>query len=124
MTTPEGTVKAAVRAILKEHNVYYLQPVQMGYGPAGVDFHCVIRWKDIPVAFFIETKAPDKDFTERQKLFAENREKDQNATTFKIKNQAGLRKLEQWLEALHDQSSLLKPRLPSLTITTFQPKTP
>ena len=40
-TTPEAKVKAKIKALLKEHNVYYAMPIGTGYGNAGVpDFFC------------------------------------------------------------------------------------
>lgn len=39
--TPESKVKAKIKAILKEHGVYYAMPIGSGYGNAGVpDFLC------------------------------------------------------------------------------------
>lgn len=35
-TTPEGKVKAQVKKILDEHDVYYFMPVTGGYGKSGV----------------------------------------------------------------------------------------
>jgi Holliday junction resolvase len=35
-TTPEGKVKAKVRALLKKHNVYHFMPATGGYGRSGV----------------------------------------------------------------------------------------
>lgn len=41
MATPEAKVKAKIKALLKEHNVYYAMPIGTGYGNAGVpDFLC------------------------------------------------------------------------------------
>ncbi len=43
-TTPEAKVKAKIRAILKEHNVYYAMPIGTGYGNSGVpDFLCCVN---------------------------------------------------------------------------------
>jgi hypothetical protein len=40
-STPESKVKAKIKAILKEHGVYYAMPIGTGYGNAGVpDFLC------------------------------------------------------------------------------------
>jgi hypothetical protein len=120
VTTPEGEVKKKIRTLLKEYGVYWLQPVQMGYGGRGVDFHCVVRWRDIPVGFFIEAKKPNEDLTPLQRDFKKDRHEQQNATTFVIDGERGLRKLEQWLMSLQDQSSLLK--APSLTIMRSPPE--
>lgn len=41
--TPESKVKAKIKAILKEHGVYYAMPIGTGYGNAGVpDFLCCV----------------------------------------------------------------------------------
>lgn len=41
--TPEAKVKAKIKAILKEHNIYYAMPIGSGYGNAGVpDFLCCV----------------------------------------------------------------------------------
>jgi hypothetical protein len=43
-TTPEAKVKAKIKTILKEHNVYYAMPIGSGYGNAGVpDFLCCVN---------------------------------------------------------------------------------
>ena len=36
MATPESKVKAKVKALLKEHNIYMFMPVTHGYGSSGV----------------------------------------------------------------------------------------
>ena len=42
--TPEAKVKAKIKAILKEHNIYYAMPIGSGYGNAGVpDFLCCVN---------------------------------------------------------------------------------
>ena len=39
--TPEAKVKAKIKALLKQYNVYYAMPIGTGYGNAGVpDFLC------------------------------------------------------------------------------------
>jgi len=35
-TTPEGRVKAKVKALLKKHNIYHFMPATGGYGRSGV----------------------------------------------------------------------------------------
>jgi hypothetical protein len=48
--TPESKVKAKIKAILKEHRVYYAMPIGTGYGNAGVpDFLCCINGKFLAI---------------------------------------------------------------------------
>lgn len=82
--TPEGKVKKEVKRILESFGVYFFMPVQMGLGAAGLDFHCVVRMGDMACAFFIETKAPGKEVTDRQNTFIDDRRKQQCARTFVI----------------------------------------
>jgi len=57
MMTPEGRVKKEVRALLKEHDVWFYQPVQNGMGQVGIpDFICCFNGKFLG----IETKAKGK----------------------------------------------------------------
>jgi len=52
--TPEAKVKDKIKAILKEHGVYYAMPIGTGYGNAGVpDFLCCVNGR----FFAIEAKA-------------------------------------------------------------------
>ena len=37
-TTPEGRVKAKVKALLKKYNIYHFMPATGGYGRSGVRF--------------------------------------------------------------------------------------
>lgn len=62
-TTPEGKVKRAVRALLREFNVNYVKtPTTAGYGSSGdFDIRCVFHG----VSVGIETKATDKDMPTR-----------------------------------------------------------
>ena len=49
-TTPEAKVKAKIKTILKEHNVYYAMPIGSGYGNAGVpDFLCCLRGQFVAI---------------------------------------------------------------------------
>lgn len=60
--TPEGAVKDAVKAWLKERGIWYYMPVQNGMGVTGIpDFICC--WNGRFLA--IETKAPGKRNTLR-----------------------------------------------------------
>lgn len=48
--TPEAKVKAKIKALLKEHNVYYAMPIGTGYGNAGVpDFLCCVSGKFLAI---------------------------------------------------------------------------
>jgi pantoate kinase len=48
--TPEAKVKAKIKAILKEHNVYYAMPIGSGYGNSGVpDFLCCVSGKFVAI---------------------------------------------------------------------------
>ena len=49
-STPESKVKAKIKAILKEHGVYYAMPVGTGYGNAGVpDFLCCFNGRFLAI---------------------------------------------------------------------------
>lgn len=62
--TPEGKVKRQVTKLLKAATeVYYFMPVQTGYGSPTLDYLGSSRGR----AFAIETKAPGKEPTMRQK---------------------------------------------------------
>lgn len=55
--TPEGRVKAKVKALLKERGVWYFMPANNGMGRSGIpDFICCHRGSLVA----IETKAPGK----------------------------------------------------------------
>jgi hypothetical protein len=102
---PEATVKKWIKDVLKEYNVYYLMPVQAGKGATGVDFHCVVNWCNVPLAFFIEAKEFGKEPTDRQALFAEQRRIHQRAKTFIIDGMVGVNQLRAWLEKLEQQTN-------------------
>jgi hypothetical protein len=84
MPTVESRVKAGINKVLDAFGVYYFMPVQMGLGKAGLDYHCVMRFGDHALAFFIEAKKPDEEPTPRQDTFADDRRKQQAARTFVI----------------------------------------
>jgi hypothetical protein len=48
--TPEAKVKAKIKTILKEHNIYYAMPIGTGLGNSGVpDFLCCIGGKFVGI---------------------------------------------------------------------------
>jgi Holliday junction resolvase len=49
-STPESKVKTKIRAILKEHGVYYAMPMGTGYGNSGVpDFLCCVNGRFVAI---------------------------------------------------------------------------
>lgn len=98
--TPEGKIKDMVREVLNKFECYAYQPVQFGYGPAGLDFHCVVEFKGWPIAFFIETKKLDKPRTLRQDQLRERLITKYKARVFTIEDVFGLKDLEAWLLTL------------------------
>lgn len=63
--TPEGKVKAAVNRIIDKYKgVYKFMPVPSGYGPSSLDYLLCINGHFVA----IETKAPGKKPTDRQKM--------------------------------------------------------
>lgn len=68
--TPEGAVKRAVKAELQRQcpDRYQFCPVQNGMGAPGLDFYLSVGGRFLAV----ETKAPGKTPTPRQRLTAED----------------------------------------------------
>lgn len=63
--TPEGKIKAKVKALLKRYSaVYHHMPVQNGMGEPTLDFVCCVNGYFLA----IETKAPGKKPTPRQQI--------------------------------------------------------
>lgn len=98
--TPEGKVKAQIRKVLDRYGVYYFMPVQSGLGAAGLDFHCVIAYQRIPVAFFVEAKPEGGKPTKRQELLIDRLRRYQNARTFIVNDDIELEILENWLKGI------------------------
>lgn len=98
MTTPERKIKDKVREVLRDQEVYYFMPVQMGYGPSGLDFHCVVLTKTgYPFPFFIETKAPGKEPTVRQQDLAKRLRETFKCKVWVVDKEIDVRSLEAWL---------------------------
>lgn len=93
MATPEGKVKARVKTLLKKYDVWWHCPVMNGLGAPGLDFHCVIKGK----AFFIETKAGNKQPTPRQESTIKEIQL-RGAPAFVVNEIAGYEELELWLK--------------------------
>lgn len=102
MATPEGKVKAKVKKLLDKYGAYHHWPVQTGYGAACLDCHGC----HCGIYFAVETKAPGKKLTPRQKLTKEEIE-DAGGTVFVVGEKhieerntySGLEYLESWLKA-------------------------
>lgn len=65
-STPEGKVKAKVKALLNHHKANYFMPVQAGFGAPALDFIVCSRGRYAQ----IETKAGNKQMTPRQETIA------------------------------------------------------
>ena len=97
--TPEGKVKKKIKEVLDKYGVYYFMPVQMGYGPSGLDFHCGVKVRHIHIGFYVEAKDFEEEPTKRQvdlikKLRA------MNAKVFVIDDDISLTMLEDYLHTL------------------------
>lgn len=61
--TPEAKVKTKIKALLKEHGVYYAMPIGTGFGNSGVpDFLCCVAGQFLA----IEAKAGKNEATALQ----------------------------------------------------------
>lgn len=94
--TKEGGIKAQINKVLTAPDIYSFMPVQMGYGKAGLDYHCGITWKSVMLAFWIEAKENNKEPTPRQnELIKELRQR--KAKVFTIRNIGGIEELKEWI---------------------------
>lgn len=90
--TPEGKVKATVSKLLKSvDGLFYTMPVPSGYGESTLDYIGCYRGK----YFAIETKAPGKKPTDRQKMIIEKM-RHAGGAVFVI--DGDLTELKQWIE--------------------------
>lgn len=97
MTTPEGKVKAKVKALLQKYDCYQFWPVQMGLGAAGLDCHAYKMLGSTATAFFVEVKVYGKEPTDRQQLLIDQHEV-RGAKCFVVDNDLTLKELENWLQ--------------------------
>ena len=94
--TPEGIVKNEVKKLLNAYpQLYYFMPVQAGFGASTLDFlGC-----HVGRFFAIETKAPGKRPTDRQKMIMDQMRR-AGAKVFVI--DGDLTELRAWLNGLID----------------------
>jgi hypothetical protein len=107
--TPEGKVKEDIKILLREYFVYYLMPVQTGYGSACVDFHCSLPGG---LSFFIEAKQPDGELKPRQAAFLRDRQA-MGIQTFVVADEHDVRRVRRWLEV----NSLVSLKIPMVKMT-------
>jgi hypothetical protein len=74
-------------------------PVQNGLGSVGLDFHCCVKGK----AFFIETKAGNKQPTPRQQATIHQMQL-AGGRCFVVNDVEGYDTLEMWLDEVDDVS--------------------
>lgn len=90
--TPEGKVKDMVKKQLNEYGVYYYMPVSNGMGAPSLDFYCCYRGQ----FFAIETKAPGKKLTHRQRMTEKNI-RDSGGEVFMVDDEATMSLVIAWL---------------------------
>lgn len=99
--TPEGKVKQKVKNLLTDSKqwgkIYQFWPVQSGYGSSTLD--CLGCYQGR--AFAVETKAPGKKPTPRQRLCIREME-EAGAAVFVIDGAQRLQVLEEWLRNVRD----------------------
>jgi hypothetical protein len=93
--TPEGKVKAAVNRLLDRYkSIYRFMPVPGGFGASSLDYLLCVNGRFLA----IETKAPGKKPTDRQKL-AIGQIRRAGGTVFVIDGENGeLQQLEEYME--------------------------
>lgn len=96
MPTPEGRVKAKVNRLLDKYaGLYRHMPVPYGYGASTLDYLICFRGKFIA----IETKAPGKKPTDRQRMIAD-KIRAAGGDVFVIDGEEGLEQLAHHLESV------------------------
>lgn len=92
--TPEGRVKAAVNRLLDKYkSIYKFMPVPGGFGASSLDYLLCVNGKFVA----IETKAPGKKPTDRQRRIAAQIER-AGGVVFIIDSADALHPLEAYLE--------------------------
>jgi hypothetical protein len=101
--TPEGEVKEKVKKLLNKYGVYYDMNVPFGYGKQTLDFVCCA----FGMYLAIETKAPDKKLTARQKKTALDMRRAGGVVVEIIGLDSPLfERLEEWLKWLQETQRL------------------
>jgi len=90
--TPEGRVKEQVDGLLKQHDAYYLKPVQNGMGSPALDYHGCHKG----FAFVVETKKPGGLPTTRQTATARAIHA-RGGSIFLVNSFDSLMRLQNWL---------------------------
>lgn len=94
-TTPEGKVKAKVKALLAKYGVYWHMPVQNGMGAPSLDFVCCVKGR----YFAVETKAGNKQPTPRQESTIADMQR-AGGKCFVVNEVSGMDTLEMWLQEI------------------------
>jgi hypothetical protein len=79
-------------------------PVQFGYGPSGLDYHCCILVRGWPIAFFVEAKEAGKPTTPRQDNLIGDLRTKWKASVFIVDDEYTLKGLERWLVKMQELS--------------------
>lgn len=98
--TPEGRVKKAVNKVLDKYKrIYRFMPVPYGYGASTLDYLICVGGRFLA----IETKAPGKKPTDRQKMIIRQITA-AGGVVFVIDSVEGATELEEYLELHHHAS--------------------
>ena len=92
LSTPESKVKDRVKKLLASYEAYWHMIVQNGMGAPSLDFVGCHRGR----FYAVETKAGNKQMTDRQRMTAKAME-EAGAAVFLINEETGLPELERWL---------------------------
>lgn len=95
--TREANIKNQIKSVLFKYNVYSFMPVQMGYGAAGLDFHCIVLAHGRPFPFFIEAKKPGEGPRPRQEVLIRKLIEEYNCKVWVIDSEADVLALGSWL---------------------------
>lgn len=99
--TPENKIKKKVKGLLAEYNLLYSNwPVPTGFGTPMLDLvGCYYG-----MFFAVETKAPSKKPTPRQRLCIEQM-LEAGAAVFVIDGDEGVQELKAWLDGIYERNT-------------------